>query len=137
GLHATDTGLVIYLDEGETDWLPAGPAAQPRTLLPAMTAPPIVGRDGRTVAAVGVGGQVHVVDLPSLSRWTLPVRLESQQSGVDVSASGRLAQLGHDAVALWTLPRPGSDFAAWLDEQSNATEPQDVLVWPWQQPGRP
>jgi hypothetical protein len=33
---------------------------------------------------------------------------------------------------VWTLPEPGSDFPAWLDEQTNGIEVDRRVLWPWQ-----
>jgi len=82
------------------------------------------------------GGQISVLDLPSLASWTLPKTF----AGLDqyaVSPDGRrvVQALGGQSVAAWELPRPGGDFAAWLDELTNATEDEGILSWPWQQRG--
>jgi hypothetical protein len=98
-----------------------------------MASEPVLSRDGRTLIAEGIGGQLTVVDLPSLARWTLPVRYEAQLGVLDLSTGGQLVQGNGDAVMLWTLPRAGSDLPAWLEELTNATEVQEVLTWPWLQ----
>jgi hypothetical protein len=128
-----DGALLIFLDGGELYYLPD--AGSPRRL------PVAAGRDTRVAerapAIFGMtGGQISVLDLPSLASWTLPKTF----AGTDqyaVSPDGRrvVQALGAQSVAAWELPRPGGDFAAWLDELTNATEDEGILSWPWQQRG--
>jgi hypothetical protein len=41
-----------------------------------------------------------------------------------------------DQLVIWQLPRASeADFAAWLDDQTNATiDTNGELLWPWQTP---
>jgi hypothetical protein len=37
---------------------------------------------------------------------------------------------------MWKLPKPGTDFRAWLDELTDAVIDADhQLAWPWQHAG--
>lgn len=128
-LSILDGALLVFLEGGEIYHLPDG--GSPRRL------PVVAGRDTRIAerapAIFGLtGGQVSVLDLPSLAAWTLPKTF----AGLDqyaVSPDGhRVVQvLGAGSLASWELPRPGGDFAAWLDELTNATEDEGILSWPW------
>jgi hypothetical protein len=128
-LSILDGALLVFLEGGEIYHLPDG--GSPRRL------PVAAGRDTRIAerapAIFGLtGGQVSVLDLPSLAAWTLPKTF----AGLDqyaVSPDGhRVVQvLGAGSLASWELPRPGGDFAAWLDELTNATEDEGILSWPW------
>jgi hypothetical protein len=130
-------GVVVQFANRETEFLALAPGAKPQPLIPQMMAQPTVSPDGRMLIAVGLGGQIHIVDFPSLSRWTLPVRYEATVNIIDPSPNGRILQGEPNAIALWTLPQPGASFPTWLDELTNATEDVgDVLVWPWQVTGR-
>jgi hypothetical protein len=132
-ISVLDGALLIFLDGGELYYLPD--AGSPRRL------PIAAGRDTRVAerapAIFGMtGGQISVLDLPSLASWTLPKTF----AGTDqyaVSPDGRrvVQALGADSLAAWELPRPGGDFPAWLDELTNATEAEGILSWPWQQRG--
>jgi hypothetical protein len=132
-LSVLDGALLVFLEGGEMYYFPDGGA--PRRL------PLAAGRDTRIAerapAVFGMtGGQISVLDLPSLAAWTLPKTF----AGLDqyaVSPDGhRVVQvLGGESVAAWELPRPGGDFAAWLDELTNATEDDGIFSWPWQKRG--
>ncbi len=137
-LQAVEGGIVAVLADQQSHFV-ALPGGATRQVLPAMLAGPVASTDGREAAAIGVGAQLTVVDLPSLARWTLPVRYEAKQPHVfGFAPDGKLFQASEDALILWTLPEPGADLASWLDEQTDATVTADgILVWPWQVPRPP
>jgi hypothetical protein len=91
-----------------------------------------IGEHGRVLAGMTASSQVELVDMPALARWTLP-KLFTGFPRVIVSPDGDIVQqsLGMQ-VAVWRLPRPGSNFAVWLAELTNATEEDGHVKWPWQ-----
>jgi hypothetical protein len=139
-IHATEGGsalvsladrnaLVVKLEAGAT----------PRHVFMASTAFPAVSDDGRTLVSLGAREELLVAELPSLARWSVP-RFFSPTANfeVTVSPSSRKVLIPSlNGLAVWTLPTSGADFGAWLDEQTNATVADDVLVWPWQTTGNP
>ncbi len=48
----------------------------------------------------------------------------------------RILQTTMDRLMVWELPLAGTDFPAWLDDQTNAVVSDDLLAWPWQVPTR-
>jgi len=131
-LVAVEGGLLAVVAGGGTDLVTTRGAVVP-AVLPPMLAGPIASPTGREVVAVGTAGQLTVVDLPGVARWTLPVRYAPNQDVFGFAPDGRLFQASDRAVLVWTLPDPGADLAAWIDEQTNAIATGDgVLVWPWQ-----
>ncbi|HEU0037216.1 MAG TPA: serine/threonine-protein kinase [Kofleriaceae bacterium] len=89
--------------------------------------------NGKRVVGLSGGHALTVIDMPSRARWLIPA-LPNAREVIGLSPDGRLLLESTDiATAVWTLPQPEGDFAAWLDEQTNATIDADgLLVWPWQ-----
>jgi hypothetical protein len=128
-IRSAGTGIVIGLANDTLTFIPASGDRTPR---------PVGLRDGPNVTAtdsriysLSASGDIAIVELPSLVEWTLP-KLYSAPPRFAASPTGsRLYQvLGFEAV-LWSLPEPGSDFGAWLDELTNATDVDRHVRWPW------
>jgi len=124
GIYATtEAGEMFLVGDGGTRRIP-------------LTA----GRDTRVAEAgqqiFGMsGGQISVVELPTMASWTLP-KVVAGFTDYAVSPDGhRVVQGAGTGFSAWELPRPGTDFPAWLDELTNATEVDGILSWPWQTRG--
>jgi hypothetical protein len=87
---------------------------------------------GTLAAGLSVSGQVELVDLPSLAKWSLP-KLVSGRNKVGVSPDATRLQLDLGDAAFWRLPQAGQSYGAWLDELTNAELVDGRIVWPWQQ----
>jgi hypothetical protein len=128
-LRPTPTGTIVALAEGQMWFVPASGSPTPRQL-PVHDGQSVIATDSRVVA-LSAGGQLAVVEIPSLAEWTLP-RLYSPGPRFAVSPTGdRYYQVIGGSAILWDFPRPGSDFGAWLDSLTNATEDSRHLRWPW------
>jgi hypothetical protein len=89
---------------------------------------------GSRVVSVNERSEIEIVELPSLVTWTLP-RLYQATPWLNISPlGGRIYQsLGYDS-ALFTIPEPASDFKAWLDGLTNASDDEQRVVWPFSPP---
>jgi tRNA A-37 threonylcarbamoyl transferase component Bud32 len=127
-------GLLAILDNNATYLI--DDAAKVHEVVPASPAMPTVGGDGTWLASAGGGGQVTIVELPSLSRWTLPqVYTTTANLLVGSPTKRRLVQGVSPELALWDLSEVAGDFAGWLDVHTNAFENADGFVsWPWLRP---
>ena len=127
-------GLLAVLDNNAAYLV--DDAAKLHEIVPASQVQPTVGGDGTWLASAGSGGQITVVELPSLVRWTLPqVYTTSATLLVGSPTKRRLAQGMRPQLALWDLSEVAGDFAGWLDVRTNAFENADGFVsWPWLRP---
>jgi len=67
------------------------------------------------VAVPGVQNKLEIVELPSLARWSLPGLLPLS-GAIEVTPTGRrLAATAFEGYAVFDLPDPGSDLAAWIE----------------------
>jgi len=136
-VHAIADGLVIQVGRArEIHFLELKPGATPhRVLASSSTGPTFASGSGKLIAGVGIGREVTLIELPSRARWTLPV-LSNARDGIGLSPNGQsLYQQTDSGIVVWRIPRIGRDFAAWLDDRSNAVIDKDgVLAWPWQTP---
>jgi len=91
---------------------------------------PAIGGGGSWVAVPGVQNKLEIVELPSLARWSLPGLLPLS-GAIEVTPTGRrLAATAFEGYAVFDLPDPGSDLAAWIDEHTNAFDTGDgALSW--------
>ncbi|HEX4455116.1 MAG TPA: serine/threonine-protein kinase [Kofleriaceae bacterium] len=99
-------------------------------LVSASSYNPAIGGGGSWVAVPGVQNKLEIVELPSLARWSLPGLLPLS-GAIEVAPTGRrLAATAFDGYAVFDLPNPGSDLAAWIDEHTNAFDTGDgALSW--------
>ncbi|MEO8846205.1 MAG: serine/threonine-protein kinase [Kofleriaceae bacterium] len=127
-------GLLAVLDNNAAYLI--DDTAKVHEIMPASSAMPVVGGDGAWLASAGGGGQVTIVELPSLVRWTLPqVYTTSASLLVASPTKRRLVQAVPPELALWDLAEVSGDFAGWLDVHTNAFENADGFVsWPWLRP---
>jgi len=127
-------GVAIHLgNDNELHILELRPGATPHRVLASSAEVPSVSLDGKLLVGLGSGHNVTIVELPSRARWSLPVLYSAQASLGVAPTSRKILQSTERALAIWHLPHVGTDFAAWLDRQTNATVDADgVLAWPWQ-----
>jgi len=131
--HGQRGRALVTLMNNEVYVVALEPGAIPARLLSGGQNPPVVSIDGNTLVATGNGLQITVVELASVSRWTLPPLFPPVPMIAVSPSSRRIVQGTHGGLMLWTLPTTSADFHAWLDEQTNATKAGDeVLAWPWQ-----
>jgi hypothetical protein len=133
-MHATTTGAFVVLQGNELMFVRAAGDRTPRRLPVGDT--PKISHDGSRVVSYTGLNEVEVLELPSMVAWSLPPFAQPSHD-LAISPSGR--RLYHSTGptgVLWTIPEPGSDFAAWLDDVTNATDVDRHLRWPWQ-PGAP
>jgi hypothetical protein len=91
-----------------------------------------VASDGTWIASLGNGGKITIVELPSLVRWELPDNKSASPLLVAAPRKRRLIRGVGSTLAIYDFPRPGQDFATWLDDHTNAYEHPDGFVsWPW------
>lgn len=128
---STELGLYVSLTNQDVFFVPASGNQTPVRV-------PLTGRmsslsaDGRVLAGITPSQQIELVDMPALARWTLP-KLHTTTLGLALSPDGRYLQQSMGMqIALWNLQPPGSDFAAWLAELTNASEQDGHIHWPWQ-----
>ncbi len=130
-------GLVIQVGrEREIHFLELAAGATPhRVLASSSSGPAFATGNGKLIAGVGPGREVTLIELPSRAKWTLPV-LANARDGIGLAPDGHLLLQQTDAgIVVWRIPRIGQDFAAWLDDRTNAVIDKDgVLTWPWQSP---
>ncbi|HEY0253307.1 MAG TPA: serine/threonine-protein kinase [Kofleriaceae bacterium] len=125
-LVSLDNNAAVFLDEAGKQHDVVGPS----------TTPPWVGGGGSFVATAGSGGQLTIIEVPSLSRWTLP-QFYSTSAAMLVGAPNkrRLMQAVMPYVAVYDLPEITGELSTWLDAQTNAFESIDGIVsWPWLRP---
>jgi hypothetical protein len=136
GIFGIGGGLAIQVGrERSLHYLELKAGATPHRLLSDSSSPPTFATNGKLIAGVGVGREVTLVELPSRAKWTLPV-LANARDGIGLSPNGQLLfQQSDSGLLVWRIPRIGHDFAAWLDDRTNAVMDKDgVLTWPWQSP---
>jgi tRNA A-37 threonylcarbamoyl transferase component Bud32 len=124
-------GIVVQVGrEQEVFFLEVKPNATPHRVLGSSAAPPMMA--GKVLVALNNGQELQMVEFPSRSKWTFP-SLPGAQKWIDISPSGRyVVQYTDGGLALRMVPRIGADFAAWLDDRTNAVLDKDsVLSWPW------
>jgi len=129
-------GLAIQVGRDRSlHYLELKAGAAPHRLLSESASAPTFATNGTLIAGVGVGREVTLVELPSRSKWTLPV-LANARDGIGLSPNGQLLfQQSDSGLLVWRIPRIGHDFASWLDDRTNARLDKDgVLTWPWQSP---
>jgi hypothetical protein len=127
---STEVGLYVSLTNQDLYFVPAAGNRTPVRVPVSQRSS--ISADGRVVAGLTASQQIELVDMPSLARWTLP-KLHTGMPRAALSPDGRIVlhSLGMQVV-LWRLPQPGSDLPAWLGEQTNASEQDGALRWPWQ-----
>ncbi|HEY5924208.1 MAG TPA: serine/threonine-protein kinase [Kofleriaceae bacterium] len=129
-IAATEVGLYVKLVNEDVLFIPpAGNQTPQRVPVSKLAA---ISNDGALVVGLSASWQVELVDMPALASWTLP-RWLGMRSNLAASADGqRLLQSVGLQVGVWRIDQPGSDFAAWLAEQTNAREDEGHVRWPWQ-----
>jgi hypothetical protein len=133
-IEIVPSGLVITLENRDVLFLANERGAIPVKIPMEIAQPTLVTGDSR-LAYTGVGLQMRFVELPSLARWSLPKVYSASPRFTESPSGGRLGQSSGGSYMVWTLPRPGADFAAWLDELTNGLEGTDGQIsWPWQAP---
>jgi hypothetical protein len=122
-------GSCVTLENKELYFVPANGPPTPRRLV--VGAGVMIATDVTRVVSMNGANQLEVIELPSLATWTLP-RLYAALARFSMSPSGRtiLQTLG-GRTAHVRIPEPASDFAAWLDELTNATHADGHVRWPW------
>jgi serine/threonine protein kinase len=125
-----ELGLYVTLSNRDVFFIPAAGNQTPqRVPISQLTS---ISRDGRVLIGIGASQQVELVDMPALAPWTLP-KLLAALPGVQASPDGqRLVQHLGGQVGVWKIAQPGSDFAAWLAELTNAADDEGHVRWPWQ-----
>jgi hypothetical protein len=133
GLIANERGVVVELADREILFIAAGQSVRHR-LLPSAPDVPWTAGGQRRIATLEPNGQLVVVDVPSLARWTTSRRLRVGDAVLSMSPDGRhLVQSNEQRFVLWTLAPPVSDLAEQLDGLTNAVIDADrELAWPWQ-----
>jgi hypothetical protein len=133
-LRAVEGGIAVQLHDNAVELV--APGKPLRVLMPPEAQHTVVSSDGTLVAAWQRGDRIELVELPSLARWTLPIANRQFISRIDLAPSARLLlqPLG-DQVAVWRLPRAGSDLGAWLSDLTNAEMSDHGLAWPGQNAG--
>jgi len=136
-LYAVPGGLVVVLDNNAASYVAIGggkPAVH--ELVSPSQSMPIIGAEGAWLAALGNGGQLSIIELPSLARWSLPPELAGTTNWLIASPTKRRVVQGQGAgFALFELPEAKGDLGTWLDDRTNAYENPDGFVsWPWLRP---
>ena len=132
----TEIGVMITLADGELQLLDITGAKPPRRLFTASTRPPRVQASGRLLIGTGSAEQLLVLEVPSFARWEVPVLFQATNVLGIAPNARRVLQGSMDHLMVWELPLAGTDFPAWLDDQTNAVVSNDLLAWPWQVPTR-
>jgi hypothetical protein len=139
-MYAVPGGLVVILDNNAATYVAIGGASSPRPVLHELVAAsqsmPIVGDEGAWLAALGNGGQLTIIELPSLARWSFPSELTGSTNWLIAAPTKRRVIQGQGAgFALFDLPDAKGDLGTWLDDRTNAYENPDGFVsWPWLRP---
>lgn len=137
-MTSTEAGVFVALANKDLYFVPSSGDMTPRRV--PLSSNVVVGARGQLLAAPSVTEQIELVDVPSLAKWTLP-RLFAGAPDIGLSPDGRrLVQSVGGRLAVFQLPRPGSDYGTWLDELTNASirpgtggAADGTLAWPWQQ----
>ncbi len=137
-IDPVEGGVVVSLLDHETQFYELRRGGSSRRLFAPASRAPVASADGRMLISAGKAEQLTVIEFPTMVRWDLPVVLTATPLFSISPNSLRVLQASGSSLVVWTLPQPGTDFAAWLDEQTNASkDPNDILVWPWQRPATP
>ncbi|HTL34142.1 MAG TPA: serine/threonine-protein kinase [Kofleriaceae bacterium] len=133
-LLALPTGLYVELANKDKFFISAQGDHTPRRMQ--LTGNVGIASHGTVAASISAAGQLELVDLPSLAKWSLP-KLATGRADVSVSPEGThlMQEIGGGAV--WRLPRAGRDYGTWLDEITNAELDDGRLIWPWQRTKAP
>jgi WD40 repeat protein len=131
-IDPTETGVMVTLVDHELQLLDPTGAEPARRLFAPSVRPPQSQPSGRLAIGTGNGEQLIVVELPSAARWNVPMLFVSTGMLGLAPNARRVLQTGGGSLIVWELPQAGSDFAAWLDDQTNAIVRDDLLTWPWQ-----
>jgi hypothetical protein len=133
----TDGGVIVLLADHEALFVETKPNATPHRLLPPSKFEPRVAGDGSMIVAIDGADQINVVELPAMTRYTLPRLFDSGMFLAVAPSSRRILQGTGSRLAVWTLPAHHADVPQWLEELTNASEDADhIMVWPWQLGGR-
>ncbi len=137
-LAMLQNAVAVSLRDNETFLLELRAGSTPvRVFAPGKTTPR-ASLDGRLVVSEGNAQQLAILELPSRTRWTVPpyFRMPGFEGPAVSPHSRRVLQHLNDLFVIWQLPHaPTTDFAPWLDDQTNATVDIDgELIWPWQAP---
>ncbi|MEO7094633.1 MAG: hypothetical protein ABI175_15355, partial [Polyangiales bacterium] len=136
GINPTESGIMVTLADGELQLIDLVGTKPPRRLFTASTRTPRVQPSARLLIGTGSAEQLLVLEVPSFARWEVPVLFQATNVlGVAPNAR-RVLQGTMEHLMVWELPLAGTDFPAWLDDQTNAVVVDDLLAWPWQVPTR-
>ena len=136
-IDPTESGVMVTLVDHELQLFDPASAQPARRLLAPSVRAPVAQPAGRLVIGTGNGEQLMVLEVPTLARWSVPM-LYLTTGGLDLAPNARrVLQTMTRSLIVWDLPQTGTDFAAWLDEQTNAEVRDDLLAWPWQARSRP
>jgi hypothetical protein len=127
-LVAVPTGLYVELANKAKYFIAAKGDRTPRPV--PLTGLISIANDGSIGAGLSVAGQVELVELPSLAKWTLP-KLITGRSKVGLSPAATRLLLDMGDAAFWRLPHAGQSYGPWLDELTNAELVDGRIVWPW------
>jgi hypothetical protein len=137
-ISSTAGGLVVVLDDNQALYVEIGTGTKVtlHTLFTSSASKPAVAGDGTWIASAGNGGQIAVVELPALARWTMPIHYHSLGQFLVASPNKRRLMQGTGTeLEVMNLPEPSADLAAWIEDRTNAFETNDgLLAWPWQRP---
>jgi hypothetical protein len=135
-LQACSGGVLAALDDNSIVYVETGAKAVVHTVVGASGTPATIGGDGTWAAFAGNGGQINVVELPSLARWTLPIHYVPQNVFlIAAPTKRRFIQGASLRLEVRDLPQAPADLTAWIEDHTNAFESTDnVLTWPWQRP---
>ncbi len=130
----TETGVMVTLVDHEMQLFDSAKPQVARRLFGAAARAPRTQPAGRLVIGTGNGEQLSVLEVPSMVRWNVPMVFVATGVLALAPNARRVLQTGGRSLFVWELPLAGADFAAWLDEQTNAVVHDDLLAWPWQTP---
>ena len=129
-IESTKLGVYVNLTDGSVMFLPAtGNQTPQRVPIGKFVA---IADEGRLVVGMTASTQLELVDMPGLARWTLPSVVTNMQEAFVAPDGKRIVQSLVGYALVWKVPAPASDFAAWLDEVTNADDQGGKLHWPWQ-----
>jgi hypothetical protein len=128
-VRALPTGIYVELANKDKFFISAKGDRTPRRV--PLSGVVTLAAHGSLAAGLSVAGQVELVDLPSLAKWTLP-RLVARGSSVGISPDATRLLQNVGGSEIWRLPQAGRDYGAWLDELTNAELVDGHLMWPWQ-----
>jgi hypothetical protein len=125
-------GLIAILDDNTALYLETTGKVVVHDVVAPSSSVPAIASDGTWIASLGNGGKITIVELPSLVRWELPDNKSASPLLVAAPRKRRLIRGVGSTLAIYDFPRPGQDFATWLDDHTNAYEHPDGFVsWPW------